>query len=393
MHQTYRKFRKEFVFCMKKFFALLIAAAMLCCIIAVPAAADGNVVISGANVNDVTPGDTVDFPIYIEGSDYEAHTLRMHVLYDANNLSVPEVIYNATTMLGSVPGGVPVVDSTTLTGDVAVALLGTTSGLTGSGTLLIVKFKVAETCTENQIVQIRVDELQNSPLGGSATPIPVTSVNGSINLKEDEPEPTETPVVPTEPPVEPTPAPTEAPVEPTEVPEMSANFSVTPKTVAADGSTITLQLMVSGYFVAHTMNVSVDYDTAALTLVNVAEGAAIAAAPADAVFTVDGETVPGSVRLGMLAPTTGFSSTGVLLEMTFKVADDFKANYPDGSPVTVNVTEFDNMPVGSINGVVIPTGSNGGVVIPPTGAISLIGLGVAAIASGAGVVLFRRKEN
>ena len=389
MHQSYRKFRKEFVFCMKKFFALLIAAAMLCCIIAVPAAADGAVTIYGANVNDVNPGDTVQFPVYIEGSDYEAHTTRIHVLYDANNLTATNctgVMYSGVTM------GVPMMDYETLPGDVATSFLGVMGGLTGSGTLFIVEFRVAETCTENQEVVIRVDEFQNSPLGGSPTPIPVTTVNGSINLKEDVP-PTEVP--PTElPPTEVPPTevpPTEVP--PTEPGEMSANFTITPKTVAADGSTITLQLMISGNFEAHTMNLSVDYDTAALTLVNVAEGAAIASAPSDAIFTVDGETIPGSVRLAMLAPSQGFTSTGVLLEMTFKVADDFKANYPNGTPVTVNVTEFDNMPVGAINGVVIPNGADSGAVIPATGAVSLIGLGVAAIAAGAGVVLFRRKEN
>ena len=381
---------------MKKFIALLIAAAMVCCLVAVPASAEAMVTFTAGTVNDVEPGQTVSIPVSITSTEaYEAHVLRLHVLYNPEYVTVtgmtPGEVWNAMPM-----DATKIADYTTLSGDVALGFLCVTTGVTATGTFVNINFKVKDNCTENQPISLSVEEFTYSPLSGGITNIPFTLVPGAINLKTSEPEPTEPPVQPTEPPVQPTEPPvqpTEPPVEPTEPAEMSANFTVTPKTVAADGSTITVQLAVTGNFDAHTLNLTLDYDTAALTFVSAAPGAALQAAPMDAAVIIDGETIPGSVCLGILCPTEGFTQNGVLLEITFKVADDFKANYPDGTPLTINVSEFDNMPVGAINGVVIPNGSNGGVVIPTTGAISLIGLGILAVASGAGVVLFRKKED
>ena len=72
---------------MKKFLALLISAAMIFALVAIPAAADGEVQITVATVNDVEPGTDVEVPVTIEG-DYEAHILTLFVNYDPENLSI-----------------------------------------------------------------------------------------------------------------------------------------------------------------------------------------------------------------------------------------------------------------------------------------------------------------
>jgi len=398
------KIRKESVFSMKKFFALLVAAAMLFCMAAIPAAADGVVTFTVGTVNNVNPGDTVTVPVSISApGGYEAHTLTMHVQYNAEYLTVKKI--NNGEIWNNLPDdAMKVKDFATHPGDISIGITCPTDPMTGSGVFFTVEFEVAASCTEDQVLTVTSIELYNYPLGGQATPIETAGVNGAINLVNTEPAPTEP--APTEP------APTEpAPTEPTPVDpgQMSAAFSINPATtVAEDGSTITLTLYVSGSYAAHTMNVAVDYDSDALELVDVQRGAALNAAPDDAAVIVDATTVDGSVRLGLLAPTDAFTATGALLVLTFNVAEDFADEYPNGTLVTVAVPEFDNMPEGAATGTAIPCTVSSGVVMPKdnggdtpgpgpnppvTGAVSLVGLGILAIASGAGVVFFRKKED
>ena len=387
---------------MKKFLALLIAAAMLFCMAVVPAAADGIVTFTAGTVNDVNPGDTVTVPVSISATgDYEAHSLTMHVRYNASALTVKSVA-NGEVWSNLPDDALKVKDFATNPGDVAIGITCPSDGMTGTGVFFIITFEVAATCTEDQVITVDVDLFSNYPLGGQPTDIPFAVVNGAINMAAGEPEPTEP--TPTEPvqPTEPT------PVDPG---NMSAAFAVTPRTVAEDGDIITIALTVSGSYAAHTMNVAVDYDPDALALVEVQRGAALNNAPEDAAIIVDSDTYDDSVRLGLLAPTDAFTATGVLLVMTFEVQEGFEADYPDGTPITIAVAEFDNMPEGAATGTAIPCTVTPGIVVPKnggdtpgpgpgpgpnppvTGAISFVGLGIMAIATGAGAFLFRKKED
>ena len=384
---------------MKKFFALLVAAAMLFCMAAIPAAADGVVTFTVGTVNNVNPGDTVTVPVSISApGGYEAHTLTMHVQYNAEYLTVTGI--SGGEAWSNLPDDATKVrDFATNPGDISIGFMCPTDAMTATGVFVNITFVVAENCPADQVLTVTNIELYNYPLGGQATPIETVGVNGAINLANTEPTPTEP--APTEP------APTEpAPVDPG---QMSAVFSINPATTyAEDGSTVTLTLYVSGNYAAHTMNVAVDYDSDALELVDVQRGAALNAAPEDAAVILDAATVEGSVRLGLVAPTDAFTATGALLVLTFNVAEDFADEYPNGTLVTVAVPEFDNMPEGTAVGTAIPVTVSSGVVMPKdnggdtpgpgpnppvTGAVSLVGLGVLAIASGAGVVFFRKKED
>ena len=96
-------------------------------------------------------------------------------------------------------------------------------------------------------------------------------------------------------------------------------------------------------------------------------------------------------------PTDGMTAEGVIANLKFKVSDKFT----EPTVIEVNVTEFGYMPVGAANAEPIPFTATNGIVTPGsvgpnppvTGAVSLAGIGVLAIATGAGVVIFRKKED
>ncbi len=189
---------------------------------------------------------------------------------------------------------------------------------------------------------------------------------------------------------EPTPTP-EPPVE------MAATFTMGSAADVAGGSTVTVDFTVAGTYEAHTLNVWLNYDNTVLTLDNVTYGDVLADAQMNlgAMVVVDYTTIPGSIRIGATMPTTGITMEGTILSLTFTVPEEFT----EAEVIEVLANEFGYCPVGQTIAVQIPTTAVNGTIAPKavtppvTGAISLIGLGVLAIATGAGVVLFRKKED
>ena len=224
----------------------------------------------------------------------------------------------------------------------------------------------------------------------------------------DTPEPgdeTPTPEIPTDAPEPVTPAPGDV------------IFSVGGVHYVAAGSQVSVDLTINGEYEANGMNIWVQYDAEKLTLNSVDEGEIMKAIKdLGGMNILDFQSIPGSVRLGSMLPTDPVSGSGKIFTMNFTVAEGLE----DGTemPIEILVKEFFNMPVGGENTPIAFFAENGSIVVgsepivtdepgvtdeptavptdapnpPITGAMSLIGVGIAAIVASAGVVIFRKKE-
>ncbi|MFR2942445.1 MAG: DUF2436 domain-containing protein [Christensenellales bacterium] len=212
---------------------------------------------------------------------------------------------------------------------------------------------------------------------------------------------------------------TEAPI--TEAPVTPAPgdviFSVGGVHYVAAGSQVSVDLTINGEYEANGMNIWVQYDAEKLTLNSVDEGEIMKAIKdLGGMNILDFQSIPGSVRLGSMLPTDPVSGSGKIFTMNFTVAEGLE----DGTemPIEILVKEFFNMPVGGENTPIAFFAENGSIVVgsepivtdepgvtdeptavptdapnpPVTGAMSLIGVGIAAIVASAGVVIFRKKE-
>ena len=249
------------------------------------------------------------------------------------------------------------------------------------------------------------------------SPTPVITNSPTPEPPTDTPEPgdeTPTPEIPTD-------APT--PEIPTDVPEPvtpapgDVIFSVGGVHYVAAGSQVSVDLTIDGEYEANGMNIWVQYDAEKLTLNSVDEGEIMKAIKdLGGMNILDFQSIPGSVRLGSMLPTDPVSGSGKIFTMNFTVAEGLE----DGTemPIEILVKEFFNMPVGGENTPIAFFAENGSIIVgsepivtdepgvtdeptavptdapnpPITGAMSLIGVGIAAIVASAGVVIFRKKE-
>ena len=202
------------------------------------------------------------------------------------------------------------------------------------------------------------------------------------------------------------------------------------------GEQVVVKVSVTGDFAIHGMEVYVNYDAANLSVASVKKGAALKDGPEDILSVLDKNTA-GQVKIGVICPTDAYEEEGDLAEITFVVNEACT----ETQVLALDVADFYSLPVGgekeeipceAVNGainitpVVEPTdpveptepvvtdeptepvvtdeptepvvtdkpGDEPAPVNPPqTGAASLIGLSVVAIAAGAGIVIFRKKED
>ena len=247
------------------------------------------------------------------------------------------------------------------------------------------------------------------------SPTPVITNSPTPEPPTDTPEPgdeTPTPEIPTDTPEIPTDTP-----EPVTPAPGDVIFSVGGVHYVAAGSQVSVDLTINGEYEANGMNIWVQYDAEKLTLNSVDEGEIMKAIKdLGGMNILDFQSIPGSVRLGSMLPTDPVSGSGKIFTMNFTVAEGLE----DGTemPIEILVKEFFNMPVGGENTPIAFFAENGSIVVgsepivtdepgvtdeptavptdapnpPITGAMSLIGVGIAAIVASAGVVIFRKKE-
>ncbi|MCR5808074.1 MAG: choice-of-anchor J domain-containing protein, partial [Clostridiales bacterium] len=399
---------------------------------------------------EVSPSTEVTLPLTVDGN-YEAHIINLTITYD------PDALELLDYELGELPDDVILSIDTETEGVIYVGLVFPTDGITGETVLANFTFKTADDFSEETPVELAVNEFGYMPEdAANAEPIEYTLENGVVTPVTTEPtdepvEPTDEPVEPTDEPVEPT----DEPVEPTEPAEMHATFTMGSEYEVPGGSIITLPFSVEGEFEAHIFNIYLNYDPDVLEVVSVEKSDFLADID-EIMYVEDHETVPGSIRIGIILTGDPIvvhetkDGEGVeLVEVTFKVTEDFT----EETPITVEVNEFGYMPAPetvptpieyeTVDGVVTPietepvepteppveptdepveptdepveptdepveptdepveptnepqpTDEPGPGPQPPvTGAASLIGLGIAAIAVGAGIVIFRKKED
>ena len=253
--------------------------------------------------------------------------------------------------------------------------------------------------------------------GGGETPTPVPPTDAPITDAPITEAPiTEAPI--TEAPITDAPI-TDAPItdEPVTPAPGDVIFSVGGVHYVAAGSQVSVDLTINGEYEANGMNIWVQYDAEKLTLNSVDEGEIMKAIKdLGGMNILDFQSIPGSVRLGSMLPTDPVSGSGKIFTMNFTVAEGLE----DGTemPIEILVKEFFNMPVGGENTPIAFFAENGSIVVgsepiitdepgitdeptavptdapnpPITGAMSLIGIGIAAIVASAGVVIFRKKE-
>ena len=260
-------------------------------------------------------------------------------------------------------------------------------------------------------------DLVEADAGGSIpnTPVPPTDAPITDAPITDAPI-TEAPI--TEAPITDAPI-TDAPItdEPVTPAPGDVIFSVGGVHYVAAGSQVSVDLTINGEYEANGMNIWVQYDAEKLTLNSVDEGEIMKAIKdLGGMNILDFQSIPGSVRLGSMLPTDPVSGSGKIFTMNFTVAEGLE----DGTemPIEILVKEFFNMPVGGENTPIAFFAENGSIVVgsepivtdepgvtdeptavptdapnpPITGAMSLIGVGIAAIVASAGVVIFRKKE-
>lgn len=382
---------------MKKLLAVLMTVAMLLSL-AIPAIAEGEPVFSVSSVSDAKPGDVVSVDVALNGT-YEAHIISFNVDYNTDLLSI-ESIENGELYVGvAMNGGMPVLDSTTNPGRITFGAIMANAPLSDSGVFFTVNFKVADNAPAGDIaVDMDVTGFGYMPVGATnSEPIDYTSVDGTITVAGGDA------------PVDPTPEPP-APVE-------GAVITAAAVTVAPNG-TVKVPVTISGNYEAHTLVGGVEYDSENLTLVGVEAGSIFDAYDGNQPLIDFDTNTPGVVRFGVLMPDAALAGDGELFVLTFKAGEN-EGTYP----IDVEVSEFGYLPVGQqdatpvevdvVDGSVTvsadapvpvdptpvapvdPTPAPSDKPTPPgpTGTISLIGLGVVAIATGAGVVLFKKKED
>ena len=230
-------------------------------------------------------------------------------------------------------------------------------------------------------------------------------------------------VDPTEPPVDPT----EPPVEPTLPPIGELPSFVVDNYYAQVGDVIEIPVVLYAYEGnAHVLNMWLDYDPAALQINSITYGEFITNAQGlGGMVVLDYTTVPGSIRLGVVDPQNDPIPAGSEPMVIYTINATVLEGAAETNVLDITVNEFKNYPIGGTVTLLEHYVYDGAVIIgeepteppvepteppvepteppveptptpapvPGTGAATLIGLGVMALLSGAGVVLFRKKED
>ncbi len=402
---------------------------------------------------EIAAGEDFEAVVRIDG-EYEAHTFNYNLVYDAANFDVVSVANGDVIANIQAAGGMALVDYTTVPGMVKLGGMCPTNPFTGE-IVFTVTFHAHDDIAEGYYeFGHQVDEFNYFPVDGNSTPLDYVAVPGYVHVPGEIVEPTEPPVEPTEPPVEPTEPPvepteppvepteppvepTEPPVEPTEPPVEPTEVPVTPGPQPGDviisapdvyaqpGDTVEIPVTFNGAFFANGLNMQVNFDPTYLTIESYTAGDLMnQVAPQGGLNIIDYTTVPGSFRWGVAfaMPTSGLTNEDgeiVAFTIVFHVSEE--ATEGMVFPIEIEVSEFFAMPETTAEEIARFI-DNGSITIgeepvepteppveptepaeptpepttpptPPTGTIALVGAGIAAIVAGAGVVLFRRKED
>ena len=144
-------------------------------------------------------------------------------------------------------------------------------------------------------------------------------------------------------------------------PADAAVFSAEAPANVQAGETFDAVVSVSGTYEAHGLNLQFNYDPEVFTVASVTNGPVMAQISSMGGFgLLDHTSVPGSIRYGVMMPTTGFTEQGTIFTVTFNVKEDAADGNYD---LEVAVLEFFNMPVGGSNTPIAFTASGATVTV------------------------------
>ena len=389
----------------------------------------------------VEPGEEFQVSVRVEG-EFEAHGMHLQLNYDADNFEILGTSRGEVLMQVIELGGTQIIDYTTIPGSIRVGVIMPIDPFTENGVIFTATVKASENIPDGQYAFVPVvEEFINFPIGGETTPIDNVAIPAYVTVGEVV-EPTPEPVEPTEEPVEPTEEPTEEPM---------ARFWVDDYE-AVPGELVPITVHVEGTYLAHGLTFWLDYDAEMLTVEGYEAGDMMNEVIEIGGFNVlDYETVPGSIRFAAVAPypEQPFATNGTVFTVYFRVSED--AQVGDVYELDPMVTELVFMPEDNefyidweaISGVIVivdgepveptpepgeptpepgeptpepgeptpepgeptpepgeptpvpgePTPEPTTPPAPPTGTVALVGAGIAAVVAGAGIMLFRKKED
>ncbi len=275
---------------------------------------------------DAQPGDTITFNVKLLAviGEFEAHTFNLQLNYDSDIFTVTNVEFGEVCDQILALEGFPVCDYETIPGSIRFGALMPTEGFTADGTIFTVTAVVSDNAPvgDYDLTPLTV-EFDHAPVGEEPTPIEHLDVPGVVHI--------------TEPPVTPVPG--------------TAMFYVEPDyTLTEAGELVSVDIMVSGDYEAHALNLWVDYDSDNFEFVSCESGDVLAdAVDNGGTFVLDGETILGSVRLGVLMPQDPMTGEGTLYTLTLRAKETAQ---PGVYPVGIEAIEFINYP--AIDGVETP---------------------------------------
>ncbi len=392
----------------------------------------------------VEPGEEFEVSVRIEG-EYEAHGLNLQLNYDEANFEVLGTTRGDVLMQVIDLGGTQIIDHTTIAGSVRVGVMMPTDPFTAEGIIFTARFKASESIANGSYGFIPVvAEFINFPLGGENTPIDNVAVPAYVTVGT---EPTEPPVEPTEPPVEPTEPPMEQYAELTVPDYEAAPGELVPVELLIDGNYLAHGLTLTIDYDTELLTIESIESGPFMHEIIAREGFNV----------LDYETIPGSIRYAAVAPVpeNPFSGTGNIFTVNFRVSENAEVGsvldldlevlemvyMPDSHEQSVDLMWTDGTitivdepvqpteppvepteppvepteppvepteppveptepPVEPTEPPVEPTAVPGEPTpepttppAPPTGTIAMVGAGIAAVVAGAGIVLFRKKED
>lgn len=163
-----------------------IMAAMLCFVFVLPFASfaedEAEIIINGAE--NVSPGDEVTVIAEIKGQ-YSVHCVNFAFEYDVNALELVSAEQGDFLKSIASAGNLVVLDSEAFveSGRIVLGIACPIDAMTGSGELVVMRFKVKQGVTVNPQVTLYVSEFASMPIGATeATPVKFSYKNAIITL-------------------------------------------------------------------------------------------------------------------------------------------------------------------------------------------------------------------
>lgn len=173
---------------MKKLLAAIVAAAMILSLAIVAPVSAETRDLHATFIGDTCegePGDTVDYIVSIDG-DFEFHGLTMEINYDPNVLTLNS--YTLGPVLSALPTGAMAMPDNSISGSFRLGVMCAMDGITATGDMITLNFTIADDAQPGTYpIEFVITGFTYMPIGGEAEDIEYELENGSIVVEGEEP--------------------------------------------------------------------------------------------------------------------------------------------------------------------------------------------------------------